>query len=111
MRQNQRWASHLLDDIRHGECLSRTCDPQQHLILLLLLQTFDQFFDCLRLVTCRLELACQLKLGHDASMRFVRMVCFDVLSHTQNQVTSRPDLCFVLTMDNNYRQSIDSIRI
>ena len=51
VRKYQSWFVKLCDDVRHGEGLTGTCDTQQSLELVAFFKAFDQFFDCLGLVT------------------------------------------------------------
>ena len=51
---DQRRFVQLLNNICHGKCLTGTCDSKQRLELIALLEAFDQFFDCLGLVSCGL---------------------------------------------------------
>ena len=50
MCYDQRWFIQLLDDIRHGKCLTRSGDAKQCLALIAFFEPFDQFFDRLWLV-------------------------------------------------------------
>ena len=48
---DQRRFVQLLNNICHSKCLTGTCDSKQRLELIALLEAFDQFLNCLRLVT------------------------------------------------------------
>ena len=51
MGQHQRRAVALGDDVRHREGLTGTGHTEQSLELVAFFKAFDQFFDCLGLVT------------------------------------------------------------
>ena len=61
MRNNQSRPLQPLDDIRHGERLAGSGDPQQRLILVPRLKTRYQLLDGLGLITCGLELRMQFE--------------------------------------------------
>lgn len=50
MCNDQRRFVQLLNDVRHGKCLSRAGDTKQGFKLISFLETFHQFRDCLRLI-------------------------------------------------------------
>ena len=54
VRKYQSWLVKLSNDVRHGKRLTGACDTQQSLELVAFFKAFDQFFDCLGLVTCGL---------------------------------------------------------
>ena len=51
VRNDQCRFVHLLNDIRHGKCLTRSSNTKQRLTLVSFFKSFDQFFDCLWLVS------------------------------------------------------------
>ena len=50
MSNNQGRLLNLLDDVRHGKCLSGTCDTQQGLELVAFLKSGNKLFNSLRLI-------------------------------------------------------------
>ena len=50
MCNNQCRLVHLLNNIRHGKCLTRSSNAKQRLTLVSFFEAFDQLFNCLRLV-------------------------------------------------------------
>ena len=52
VREDQRRLAHVLDDVRHRECLAGTGDPEERLELFSVLEAVCQFFNRFRLVTC-----------------------------------------------------------
>jgi hypothetical protein len=50
MGQHHGWSLYFLDDIRDGECLSRSGDTQQSLVGKTRFQAIDELFDCRRLI-------------------------------------------------------------
>ncbi len=68
VRQHEGRPLQLLDDVRHGERLSRACDPPQHLVALSRANAADQRLNRLRLIAGGLKIADQLELGHTQSI-------------------------------------------
>ena len=48
-----RGALHFVDDLRHREGLAGSGYPEQHLVLLAVMQAGNQLFDCRRLIAAR----------------------------------------------------------
>ena len=76
VREHQRRALGLLDDVRHGERLARAGNAHQRLLGQTVVDALHQFGYRLRLIACHLVGAVYLKFRHRAYLLFCHSVSF-----------------------------------
>ena len=80
VREHQRRALGLLDDVRHGERLARAGNAHQRLLGQTVVDALHQFGYRLRLIACHLVGAVYLKFRHRAYLLFCPSVSFSQTS-------------------------------
>ena len=80
VREHQRRALGLLDDVRHGERLARAGNAHQRLLSQTVVDALHQFGHRLRLIACHLVGAVYLKFRHRAYLLFCHSVSFSQTS-------------------------------
>ena len=63
--ENERWSLGLRNDVGHGERLSGTGHPEQHLMLIPFVHAFHQLSNRLRLISSGLEWTVEFERAHD----------------------------------------------